>query len=400
MNSKGKEINRIVFSNSLNTSYLEEKDLYIYKNPEARHRFNVIGAGMIGEEHIKVTMMEGRAEINGIYDVNQNSITHTCQVFRSLYGKELTVYSSLEECCNDPLVDGLIICTPNYTHINVVETAIRSGKHILMEKPMVTTIADAHYLMALVKNYPSVFQIGLQYRYKAIYSAARKEALETKTVGDIQMISITEHRLPFLDKVDQWNKFSIYSGGTLVEKCCHYFDLFNLFAQSKPLYVYAVGGQDVNFLDFHKDDLKSDILDNAIVTVVYENGIKCVFNLCMFAPMFYEEITICGSKGRIKAFENENYIEANSVKTYFEMLTADHSYSTVSTPCYPKTIQNSGHMGATYFEHKNFIENIEGRPMETATLEDGFWSVAIGIAAETSIKIGEKVWIKDIVMEK
>lgn len=400
MNKKGNEINPVVFSGSLNTSYLEEDDLYIYKRPEIRHRFNVIGAGMIGEEHIKVTMLEGNAEIYGIYDVNANSIAHTCEVFRSLYQKELVVYSSLEECCNDCMVDGLIICTPNYSHIEIVKTAIESGKNILMEKPMVTTMEDAHRLTRMVKDYPAVFQIGLQYRYKAIYTAARKEVLESKSLGDVHTIAITEHRLPFLDKVGQWNKFSVYSGGTLVEKCCHYFDLFNLFAQSKPLYVYAVGGQDVNFLEFGKDGKTSDILDNAIVTVVYENGIKCVFNLCMFAPMFYEEITICGSKGRIKAYENENYIQADSLKTYFEMLVADNSYSIVSTPCYPKTIQESGHMGATYFEHKNFIENIEGRTTKTATMQDGFWSVAIGVAAEKSVKTGEKVWLKDIVNEK
>src|SRR5699024_6973205 len=135
---------------------------------------------------------------------------------------------------------------------------------ILMEKPMVTTLEDALEMKELAEKYPSVFQIGLQYRYKAIYTEARKEDLERKSLGNVKTISIVEHRLPFLDKVDQWNKFSKYSGVTLVEKCCHYFDLFNLFAQSKPKSVYAVGGQDVNFVGFERDGMKSDILDNAI----------------------------------------------------------------------------------------------------------------------------------------
>jgi myo-inositol 2-dehydrogenase/D-chiro-inositol 1-dehydrogenase len=86
-----------------------------------------------------------------------------------------------------------------------------------------------------------------------------------------------------LDKVKQWNKFSKFSGGTLVEKCCHYFDLLNMFSQSRPVSVFATGSQAVNFLEFEYNGEKSDILDNAIVSVVYENGVRASFNLCMFA---------------------------------------------------------------------------------------------------------------------
>lgn len=397
MNEKAKEINNVVFSSSLNVGYLEDKDLYIYKKESAPHRFNVIGSGMIAQEHMRVTMLEGRAVIHGVYDVNENSANKACEMFEKLFpNTPLVTYGSLEDACSDPEVDGLIICTPNYTHLNILRTAIKSGKHILMEKPMVTTLQDALEMKKMVEGYNAVFQVGLQYRYKAIYATAREEVLKRGTLGEIQTISIMEHRLPFLDKVEQWNKFSEFSGGTLVEKCCHYFDLFNHFAGAKPLYVYAVGGQAVNFKDFELEGKKSDILDHAIVTVVYENGIKCNFNLCMFAPMFYEEIVICGTKGRLKAYENENFLQEEKPQTYLEILTADHSPSRVSVPCYPKTIQNSGHMGGTYYEHKNFIDNIEGKATDTAAVEDGFWSVIIGLAAEESVKTGEKVFIKDM----
>lgn len=400
MNKRGKEINPVVYSNFLNVDYLPEDDMYVYKKEPARYKFNVIGAGMIAQEHMRVTMLEGRATIHGIYDRSQHSVNQAKKMFGELYPDiELKVYDDLESACNDPEVDGLIICTPNYSHIEIVKEAIKSKKHILMEKPMVTTLEDAYEMKKIAESYESVFQIGLQYRYKAIYTEARKEVLERKAIGDVKTISIVEHRIPFLDKIDQWNKFSKYSGGTLVEKCCHYFDLFNLFAQSKPKYVYAVGGQDVNFIDFEYKGEKSDILDNAIVTVVYENGIKCNFNLCMFAPMFYEEITICGNEGRIRAYENENYLPEEGNLTHFEMTCADYRPSVISTPCYPKTIQTSGHMGGTYFEHKRFIDNIDGKETDTATIEEGFWAVIVGIAAEKSAKTGKIVYIDELLAE-
>lgn len=400
MNQRGKEINPIICSGAMNVKYLPEEDLYFYRREPAKYKINVIGAGMIAQEHMRVTMLEGRGVVHGIYDRNPHSIRQARAMFGELYPEtELKVYEDLQSACSDPEADALIICTPNYSHIEILREAVKYGKPILMEKPMVTTLEDALEMKTLAEKYPSVFQIGLQYRYKAIYTEARKEVLERKSLGNVKTISIVEHRLPFLDKVDQWNKFSKYSGGTLVEKCCHYFDLFNLFAQSKPKSVYAVGGQDVNFVGFERDGMKSDILDNAIVTVVYENGVKCNFNLCMFAPMFYEEITICGDEGRIRACENENYLPAEGNATHFEMTCADHRPSVLSTPCYPRTIQTSGHMGGTYFEHKYFIDNIDGKATDTATVEEGFWAVVVGIAAEESAKTGKIVYIDEMLKQ-
>ena len=47
--------------------------------------------------------------------------------------------------------------------------------------------------------------------------------------------SVREHRLPFLTKVDNWNRFNRNTGGTLVEKCCHFFDLMHRIAAQRPI---------------------------------------------------------------------------------------------------------------------------------------------------------------------
>ncbi|WP_164667803.1 Gfo/Idh/MocA family protein [Virgibacillus doumboii] len=379
------------------SDHLAEEDKYLFSKSSPKYKFNVIGTGIIGQEHIRVTMLEGRATINGIFDVNENSIENTCQFFRQEYpDDELKVYDSLENACQDPEVDGLIICTPNFTHIDIVKEAVKSGKHILLEKPMATTLKDAWEIKEIAKDYDSIFQIGLQYRHKPIYTEAIHEVLERKAAGNIKNISIAEHRVPFLDKVNQWNKFYEYSGGTLVEKCCHYFDLLNLLAQSRPKEVYSTGSMDVNFTDFNYEGNKSDIIDNAMVTVNYENGIKTHFHLCMFAPMFYEEITICGDGGRLKAYEKEDFLPLNGNSTYLEVLSGENGTAKTASPCYPKVIQESGHSGATYYEHKYFIDNIEGNNKATATVEEGFWSIVVGEAAERSIKTGGVINVKDM----
>jgi predicted dehydrogenase len=378
-------------------AYLSPKDRHVLSLGEPRHRFNVIGCGINGQEHIRVTMLEGRATIHGVYDPHAGSIEGARREYAQFGQPDaLVVYDSLEAACNDPAVDGLIIATPNYTHLAVLREAVKSGKHILLEKPMATTLPDAYEILRIARHYDAVLQVGLQYRYKPIYVEAIHEALVRRSIGEIKTIAILEHREPFLDKVGQWNKFSEYSGGTLVEKCCHYFDLFNLFAQSRPVSVYAVGSQAVNFLDFTYDGKKADILDNAFVVVTYANGVRANFNLCMFAPMVYEEVILCGTRGRLRAFENEDFLPVPRPRSGLEVLLGQDQPSRVATPCYPELIEITGHNGGTYFEHVNFIERIEGRPTNAATAEDGFWSVVVGVAAEESVKTGQPVQIADL----
>jgi myo-inositol 2-dehydrogenase/D-chiro-inositol 1-dehydrogenase len=395
--AKGKEFRSGFFSRNPRFSYIPESDRYLFALEQPRYRFNVIGVGANGQEHLRVTLLEGRATIHGVYDPNPGSVTLAKQTFAGLVkDRELVVYDSLKAACNDPAVDGLVICTPNYTHIEVIKTAVQSGKHILLEKPMATRVEDAYEIVQLAKDYPAVLQIGLQYRYKAQYVEAIYEGLERRSLGEIKTISILEHRIPFLDKVKQWNKFAQFSGGTLVEKCCHYFDLMNLFAQAKPVRVFATGSMAVNFIEFEYEGRKSDILDNAFVTVDYENGVRASFNLCMFSPMFYEELILCGDEGRLKVFENENFLRDGGPHTGIEILRGENHPARIGTSAYPANINEAGHNGGTYFEHVNFINNIEGKPTNTATVEEGFWSVVVGAAAEESIKTGAPVLVDEL----
>ena len=207
--------------------------------------------------------------------------------------------------------------------------------------------------------------------------------------------------MPFLDKVGQWNKFEKYSGGTLVEKCCHYFDLFNLFAESKAVKVFATGSAAVNYADFEKDGKKSDIIDTAAVIVEYENGVIANFNLCMYAPMFREQIVLCGSEGRIEAYESQDFLEGKTTcDTAMSIHTTELRPSRHLTPRYPAAIEQMGHNGATYFEHVNFVNNILGLETTTATVKDGFASVLVAAAAQRSIQTGMPVFIGDGVIDE
>lgn len=396
----GKELRSRALINSSGFAYLPDSDRFVTARPTPRYRFNVIGTGMIGMEHINITHLEGRATIHGIYDPNPRSVL-AAQATHAHWSQEpLVIYDSLETACNDPAADALLICTPNYTHIDVMRVAIKSGKHILLEKPIATTIADALAITRMAESYSAVLQVGLQYRYKSICVEAIHEVLERQVIGPVRLVSMQEHRIPFLDKVNQWNKFAEYSGDTLVEKCCHYFDLLNLFAQGRPQRVFASGSMAVNFTEFEYNGRKSDILDNAFVIIDYDNGVRANFSLCMFAPLFYEELVICGESGRLRAWEQTDYLPGVDSLSHLEIMRGEHQPSRRIQPAYPTWIEKSGHNGATFFEHVYFVDNIEGKQTSTASAREGLWSVIVAAAAQESIKRGQAISIADYLAEQ
>jgi predicted dehydrogenase len=226
--------------------------------------------------------------------------------------------------------------------------------------------------------------VGLQYRHKAIYAEAIEEVVRRQRIGRVHSVNMLEHRFPFLDKVGQWNKFNAYTGGTLVEKCCHYFDLLNLFAGGLPRQVFASGGQAVNFHDFVRGNEKSDGIDQAQVVINYDNGVIGGFSLCMFVPGSVEELVVCGDAGRLHASESAHLGDANH--NHLEIWAGENAVSCVSSPTYPSYIAQSGHHGSTFYEHIEFIQDLEAGINSGPSMDEAFWSIVTGVAAQTSIE--------------
>ncbi|TVQ24452.1 MAG: gfo/Idh/MocA family oxidoreductase [Spirochaetaceae bacterium] len=378
--------------------YLDSNDRFYLVPPTPRYRLAIIGTGVMGQGHIRSTFVEGSATVAGLYDTHKGSIDAALKLCEQ-YGRSQrpTVYSSMNDAVSDTSIDGYIISTPNFTHAEVLEHVLQNGKPVFLEKPMATTVADAASIVRMVRGKGAAVQVGLQYRYKAIYREAIEETLNRGSIGDVKNIAIREHRIPFLDKVEQWNKFSELSGGTLVEKCCHYFDLFNLFSQSHPTRVFATGSQAASYGSFRFNDKTSDILDNAYVTVEYKNGVRAVFDLCMYVPLFFEELVLCGTGGRIRTFEQEDYLHSDGYTSGFEMHRGETYPARIAEPRYQGVIRSLGHSGADFFAQAAFIAMLDGDHSLSPTVEEGFWSVVVGAAAEASVKEGKPIDVNEFI---
>ena len=249
----------------------------------------IFGVGCIGQEHIRNLLLlssparadGGLARIQAVADPDEGSRRSASALLPS----ECKIFTDHLSLLTDPSsssIDAIIVATPNFNHIDVLRDIFRLSKaHILVEKPLCTSVDDCLVVSALSEDSADppdprlgkrIVWVGMEYRF--IPSIARLiDEADRATVGKAHMLSIREHRFPFLAKVGQWNRFNATSGehsiaslvkrecamgrrqsihagersaptqsrratgGTLVEKCCHFFDLMRRILRSDPVKV-------------------------------------------------------------------------------------------------------------------------------------------------------------------
>ncbi|HEY5663929.1 MAG TPA: Gfo/Idh/MocA family oxidoreductase [Ilumatobacter sp.] len=356
-------------------------------------RYGVVGTGMMGVEHIhNIHALDG-AVVTAIADPDAGSRAAGEQAATLPDGPPIAVFEGHRELIASGLCDAVVVASPNFTHIDVMPDLLAADLHLMVEKPLCTTVADCERLVALERQRPvgAITWMAMEYRYMpAVAELIRR--VGDGAVGTPRMVAIREHRFPFLDKVGNWNRFSRNTGGTLVEKTCHYFDLMNLILGERPWRVMASGAQDVNHLDECYDGHTPDILDNAFVIVDYPSGARALLDLCMFAEATdeQEQLSVVGELGKVEARMPSNSL---FVGRRGEHWIGGVERSVVSDD---RIGYEGFHHGSSFIEHLLFAEAIRNGGRPEVTLDDGYWAVATGAAAHRSIELGRPVELAEM----
>ena len=342
-------------------------------------RYGVIGAGMMGVEHIgNIRAIDG-ATVTAVADPHEPSRRAAVEAVQG-WAPAPAVFDHHQDLVDSGLCDAVVVATPNMTHYEILRDLLSTDLHILVEKPLCTTVEHCRWVVDAVRGRRPILWVGMEYRYMPAIARLIAE-VRSGTVGDLKMLAIREHRFPFLRKVNDWNRFNANSGGTLVEKCCHHFDLMNLIIGSRPTRVYASGGQAVNHLDERYGGRRPDILDNAYVIVDYEGGRRAMLDLCMFAEggQNQEELVAVGDRGKVEA-------RLPSGKVLIGDRAGEWFAPRVETATDDRIAYTGSHHGASYLEHLDFLAAIANGTPPLVSAHDGLMSVAMGVAAQRSIE--------------
>ncbi len=147
-------------------------------------KVGIIGMGYIGESHIEAVRRIGCCELYAVADTN----AELARAKAEYYGIE-RCYASVEELLADPNIDAVHNCTPNFLHLAINKEIIKSGKHLLSEKPLCTTYEEAAELVELKKQYPnSVAAVNFNYRLNPMVQEMRSRIADGK-IGDVRIIT-------------------------------------------------------------------------------------------------------------------------------------------------------------------------------------------------------------------
>jgi myo-inositol 2-dehydrogenase / D-chiro-inositol 1-dehydrogenase len=345
-------------------------------------RYGIIGCGMIAQEHIRNLALIDGADVVAIAEPVAACISMT-KATLGQSGDNLRVYTDAASLAKDGNIDAVIVSSPNFTHRSVLEPLFDTDLHILCEKPLATTLDDARWVASKAEKHKGVFWTAMEYRFMPPAVEFIKQ-VHAERMGRLQMLSIREHRFPFLPKVGDWNRFSENTGGTMVEKCCHFFDLMRLIIRSEPVRVYCSGAMDVNHLDERYDGRTPDIIDNSYTTVDFANGVRAMLDLSMFADGAenQEEIFAVGDKARLDMLVPESVIVYSPRTGFGQKKMPERTYVAVD-----KAVLDAGtHHGSEYYQHIAFREAALNNGPVLVTAQDGLIAVAIGVAAEISAR--------------
>jgi predicted dehydrogenase len=197
-----------------------------------RLRVGVVGAGLIAGCHVRAYTRTPDVEVVAVAD------PHLAKAEELAAGVGATACAGLDEVLGLDL-DVISVCTPPRSHADLTVRALQAGRHVLCEKPMALSLADAQRIRAAAEDSDRVVMIGHVSRFEPDHRAA-KDLVESGQVGDVAMMvhSMTTS-LPGWSE-GGWLADPEESGGPLLDLSAHSFDYLAWIIGSPAVRVHAV----------------------------------------------------------------------------------------------------------------------------------------------------------------
>ena len=234
-------------------------------------------------------------------------------------------------------LDLLMIGSPNHLHFRQIELCLAAGVRVFAEKPVVTTLEDSFKVAALLHEYgDDRIIVGLVLRYSPLY---RKlvSICDEDMLGALSSIEASEHIAPAHGAffMRDWRRHSQYSGGFMLEKCCHDLDLYQGLVGARPHRVASFGGRRT-FLPEHAElenpevhhkmashwggtdavfTSDGDIIDNQVALIEYQNGVNLCFHSNLNVADHFRRFCAVGAKATAEGDFERGFLHVDCAAT-------------------------------------------------------------------------------------
>ncbi|KFY92449.1 hypothetical protein V498_04940 [Pseudogymnoascus sp. VKM F-4517 (FW-2822)] len=389
-------------------------------------------------------------------DTNQTRMDVANDKIEKITGEKVPTYKAadFDRMIEETKPDQVIVTTIDRTHHGYIIRAMELGCDVISEKPMTTDETHCQEILDAVKRTGRKLRVTFNYRY-APHNTKIRELLADNTIGQVFSVHFewllnTQHGADYFRR---WHRDKRNSGGLLVHKSTHHFDLVNFWLGSHPNTVFALG--ELNFYgkenaekrgeqNFYsrahgseaaKDDpfalhmedhpeLKSlyldaekedgyyrdqsvfgdgiNIEDTMGVIVKYQSGAMLTYNLVAYSPLEGFRVCFNGSKGRLEVNVIEkSYVNGGGDRNLEGAVDdIDITVHPLFGESYKVSIDQGqgGHGGGDPV----LLNDLFGQPApdrfnRAASHIDGAMSILTGIAANQSIRTGQAVQVKGLV---
>ena len=317
---------------------------------------------------------------------------------------------------DNPDVDAVVITTPDATHADFACAALETGKHVICEKPIATTVADCNRIRDIARSSPGGFMTGFVLRYVPFYDRMH-HAIVSGEIGDPRLVQMTDNR-DGAGYFRRWHRLRANSGGLLVHKSCHSLDIAGWMLGARPVSVSATGGVAVytpkdwagercltcdakdtcpEYVDITQGRLKElyhdseatsgyifdtcvfnsekDTVDHASASIDYENGKRVSYSLCLFASYTTREIGVWGADGKVEGRDGQDAFRLTGRRDDRDEERAVE-------------VTRGGHGGGDTRLLADALSVFRGEREPVADLDAAYWAAVLGIAAEESVARG------------
>lgn len=214
-------------------------------------RYAVIGLGNRAQMYLDAIAGPHAdvAELVVLADTNPGRAEYHKQHFLAAGGSEpeggiaLVDPTDVRQLIDDHRVDRVIVTTPDHLHADYIVASLEAGADVVVEKPLTIDVAGVQRIHDAVERTGRDVVITFNYRYSPRNSAL-KQVIASGEIGDILSVTFewvldTAHGADYFRR---WHREKKNSGGLLIHKASHHFDLVNWWLADVPARVFASGG--------------------------------------------------------------------------------------------------------------------------------------------------------------
>jgi myo-inositol 2-dehydrogenase/D-chiro-inositol 1-dehydrogenase len=252
-------------------------------------RFGLIGYGLWGCHHATAIASAPDATLAAIACASEATAARAARDFPAV-----PVEIGYPRLLGRPDIDAVAIVVPNHLHAEVGVAALEAGKHVLLEKPMATTVADCDRLIAAARAAGRVLTIGHELRLSAQYGRI-KALIDAGDIGTPQYLSFSLFRFPFRPGSGGWRYDATRVGSWILEEPFHFFDFAMWYFEhlGDPVSVLALGNTDRH---------GAAMSDHFTAILRFPGSVHAVITETLAGFEYHQTLHIAGSEGAIRSW--------------------------------------------------------------------------------------------------